>query len=225
MNFILVPHWGQISSCFGCQGYLFACPGLSGSIVGEEPPFHALSELVFTLRSCADLHVYDEMERHVGLNYETNETESLIPGASFQEIDESHVITIPDPLPGKYSVILVGTSTGPYELSIEGATETETFYTERISGMIEPGSKRETGVSVPKTVGRIVVDELHTFHALVPVILLGLAIGRKNRLGSPQAAATLRTPTRQSNNLEDFPHIPSSPIGGPSFLKEIHHQF
>lgn len=146
------------------------------SVVGDEPPFHTLSELLFTLHSCADLHVYDAMERHIGLNYETNETEVMIPGASFEVMDGDQVITIPDPLPGNYSVILVGTSTGPYELSIEGAAEGKTFYTENILGLIEPGIERETGVSIPRTVGMITVGELPMIHALAAgLLLLGLA--------------------------------------------------
>ena len=112
------------------------------------------------------------MKRHVGLNYETNETEVMIPGASFEVMDGDQVITIPDPLPGNYSVTLVGKSTGPYELSIEGATEGKTFYAEKVSGLMEPGIERETGVSIPRTVGIITVGELPMIQALAAVLLL-----------------------------------------------------
>ncbi len=153
----------------------FSLMGYATSIIGDEPPFHALSDLIFTLHSCADLHIYDGMGRHAGLNYETNEIETLIPGASFDVINGDQISKINDPQPGNYSVVLIGTSSGPYELTVEGATETETFYTETIPGVIEPGGRREMGVSVPEKVGRIAVNELPAFCIILVLILTALS--------------------------------------------------
>lgn len=126
-------------------------------IVGTEPPFHSLENLRFTLHSNADLHVYDPTGRHVGLNYATGEEEIEIPGAIYER-NVDQVITIPEPTYENYRVVLVGTSAGPYELIIEGATETETFLTENYSGEIETGETYETSVTVPRGVGGLKIS-------------------------------------------------------------------
>ena len=100
-------------------------------------------------------------------------------------MDGNQVVTLHDPLPGDYRVLLIGTSSGSYELLIEGATQMETFFTEKISGLMEPGSQQETGITIPRTVGRITVNELSTFGILVAVLLPGLLIlSRCNRTTS-----------------------------------------
>jgi len=111
-------------------------------IVGEEPPFRALSSLRFELHSNADLHIYDPYGRHVGLNYLTGEEEVEIPGATYQR-DGSQMIVAPEPVSGDYRVVLVGTSTGSYELVVEGATETGTFPIGKHVGSIEAGGKAQ----------------------------------------------------------------------------------
>lgn len=126
-------------------------------LVGTEPPFYSLENLRFTLHSNADLHVYDPAGRHVGLNYATGEEEIEILGATYER-NADQVISIPEPTYENYSVVLVGTSTGPYELVIEGATETETFLTKSYSGEIETDETHETTVTVPKGVGELEIS-------------------------------------------------------------------
>ena len=126
-------------------------------IVGTEPPFHSLESLRFTLHSSADLHAYDPAGRHVGFNYITDEEEIEIPDATYER-NAVQVITIPEPTYGNYRVVLVGTSTGPYELIIEGATETETFLAGNYSGEIETGATHETTVTVPTEVGELEIS-------------------------------------------------------------------
>jgi|GEM_PF-3644729 len=126
-------------------------------IVGTEPPFHSLESLRLTLHSNADLHVYDPTGRHVGLNYVTGEGEIEIPGATYER-NAVQVITIPEPTYENYRVVLIGTSTGPYELIIEGATETETFLAESYSGEIETGATHETTVTIPTGVGGLEIS-------------------------------------------------------------------
>lgn len=128
-----------------------------GPIVGTEPPFYSLENLRFTLHSNADLHVYDPAGRHVGLNYTTGGEEIEIPGATYER-NADQVITIPEPTHENYRVVLVGTSTGPYELIIDGGTETETFRTENYLGEIENGETHEATVTVPSGVGGLEIS-------------------------------------------------------------------
>jgi hypothetical protein len=126
----------------------------------EDNP-RVLDELKFTLASGADLHVYDAADRHVGLNYETEELEIQISGATFVWEGDTQIVTIPDPLAGNYTTRLVGTSEtwSTYELLIEAISETEVLYTETHEDTISSGQTRECTTSLP-SVGEEINTEL-----------------------------------------------------------------
>jgi hypothetical protein len=71
--------------------------------------------LIFGVRSVVDLHVYDPVGRHVGLNYETGEKEIQIPNATYLIVEDGQFIDIPNPIEGSYEVQLVGTADGTYK--------------------------------------------------------------------------------------------------------------
>jgi parallel beta-helix repeat protein len=60
------------------------------------------SALTITLKETQHklyLHIYDSQNRHVGINYETNEIEVQIPGASYHDFnDGTTLVTLPDNL-------------------------------------------------------------------------------------------------------------------------------
>lgn len=163
--------YGDLTAAFQSDNLLQWCKIITSSyrylglssfitpIVGTEPPFYSLENLRFTLHSNADLHIYDPAGRHVGLNYVTGEEEIEIPGAIYER-DADQVITVSEPTYENYRVVLIGTSTGSYELTIEGTTETETFLTEGYSGTIENGEMHETTVTVPRGVGAMEISAL-----------------------------------------------------------------
>ncbi|RLF56649.1 MAG: hypothetical protein DRN25_07700, partial [Thermoplasmata archaeon] len=66
-----------------------------------------LSYLTFVLHSNADLHVYDPLGRHVGINYDTGEVEIQIPNATYMSNGEQN-ITVPHLEAGNYRIVLVG---------------------------------------------------------------------------------------------------------------------
>jgi len=67
-----------------------------------------LSYLTFILHSNADLHVYDPLGRHVGMNYGTGDIEIQIPGATYSS-NGGQEIHIPGLETGNYRIVLVGT--------------------------------------------------------------------------------------------------------------------
>lgn len=78
-----------------------------------------LSYLTFILHSNADLHVYDPLGRHVGMNYGTGDIEIQIPGATHSS-NGGQEIYIPCLETGNYRIELVGTGDGEYTLDVIG---------------------------------------------------------------------------------------------------------
>jgi hypothetical protein len=65
-----------------------------------------------------DLHIYDPLSRHVGINYETGEPEIENPNATCSIEPEGQYITIFDPIEGDYRVEIVGLENGTYNFSM-----------------------------------------------------------------------------------------------------------
>jgi hypothetical protein len=65
-----------------------------------------------------DLHIYDPLDRHIGINYETGEPEIEIPNATCSIEPEGQYITIFDPIEGNYRVEVVGLEDGTYNFSM-----------------------------------------------------------------------------------------------------------
>lgn len=93
------------------------------------------TQLVVTLHSNADLHLFGPSQQHVGINYDTGFYEMGIAGAIMQFVPGNPGLTtqatsdklkmvpqISVPLfeAGPYEVELLGTSDGPYNLAIQG---------------------------------------------------------------------------------------------------------
>jgi hypothetical protein len=106
--------------------------GLSKEMENSYPPRLKVtgSSASFAVYSPANLMVTDPLGRRVGFDPATNSTLMEIPGAWYSGTSlEPQAVTIPDPLDGYYSTLLVGTSTGTYSLiseliPIEGGTTT-----------------------------------------------------------------------------------------------------
>jgi hypothetical protein len=126
----------------------------------EDTP-RVLDKLKFTLASGADLHVYDPADRHVGLNYETEELETHIPSATFVWTGDTQIVTVPDPMAGNYTTRLVGTSEtwSSYELSIEAISENEALYTETHEDTILKEQTHECTTTIP-SVGKEINTQL-----------------------------------------------------------------
>jgi hypothetical protein len=107
------------------------------------------------LASCADLHVYDPEGRHLAINYETKTIEQNIPGASFKILDKDgnevpydgstpdeglrQVVNLPVLAVGSYRIVLMGTSDGPFHLTINGMQDGEILCCKTYEGEICEG--------------------------------------------------------------------------------------
>lgn len=112
-------------------------------------------ENVITLASHADLHVYDPEGRHTGPNYETGMIDEDIPGATFRVLDSEgnevpydgytpgeglrQVVTLPSLTAGSYRIELVGTSSGPFELTVAVEEDGSILASEQHTGTIADG--------------------------------------------------------------------------------------
>jgi hypothetical protein len=111
------------------------------------------------VHSPADLHVYDPLGRHVGINYETGEAEIEIPGATYSGPGtEPQIIEIPDPMAGTYRIELVGRERGDYTLTIEGRVGTTTVYSRSFEGSIDEGETKGLDAIVSAIAGPITID-------------------------------------------------------------------
>ncbi len=93
-----------------------------------DPP---AATLTYELHSYADMHIYDPMARHVGLNYSTGEMENEIPGAvcSFGAVE---AVSLPKLADGDYRVLLKGTGRGVYGLIVTGESEEEGIFAREV---------------------------------------------------------------------------------------------
>jgi squalene-hopene/tetraprenyl-beta-curcumene cyclase len=125
---------------------------------------HADLSMSIILESHADVHVYDPHGRHMGVNYDTMTIEENIPGATFKILDADgnevpydgttpdeglrQVITLPVDTAGSYRVELVGTSDGPFDLTINGEQDGKIVTTRTYDGEIHSGENLATTVTV-----------------------------------------------------------------------------
>jgi len=82
--------------------------------------------LTYELHSHADMHIYDPVGRHVGMNYSTGEIENEIPGAVYK-FGAVETVSLPKLADGDYRVLLKGTGTGVYGLIVTGESEKGVF--------------------------------------------------------------------------------------------------
>lgn len=103
------------------------------------PPAAGEFSIETKLESNADLHFYDPLGRHTGINYETMQVEKYIPGSSYANIGGIQYATLTQLMNGAYLIKLVGTSNGSYRLTIEGYERSTRVYSETYSGTITNG--------------------------------------------------------------------------------------
>jgi hypothetical protein len=116
---------------------------------GEDDPNVVTSYsswLTFVLHSNADLHVYDPLGRHVGMNYDTGEIEIQIPNATCSADPQN--ITIHELIPGNYRIVLFGTDTGEYTLNVTGGVGDGIVSGESFTGAISEGEVHDADVNV-----------------------------------------------------------------------------
>ena len=115
-----------------------------------------------------DLHVFDAEGRHVGVNYQSGETECEIPGASYSgNTSRPETIRILGPLNSSYTVKIVGIEAeeepfalSVYELPYIGAG-LEAF-PDRVDAEVQVGGTWETWLSLQETHGQVGIASLAT---------------------------------------------------------------
>jgi len=120
-------------------------------------PPNTYNNLSIVLASHCDLHVYDPQGRHIGLNYQSGTIDLEIPGGTFEWIGDTQHVTVPNLIAGKYSIELVGTSTGPYELTIETSQDNNVVTSESYAGNIMPDVVHTSNVTVSAIEGALSV--------------------------------------------------------------------
>ncbi|NQE44653.1 hypothetical protein C5S31_01350, partial [ANME-1 cluster archaeon GoMg2] len=126
-----------------------------------------LSWLTFILHSNADLHVYDSLGRHVGMNYDTGEIEIEIPNATYSADPQN--ITIPELITGNYRIVLIGTGTGEYTLNVTGGVGDDIVSDDSFTDTISEGEVHDANVNVAMiTWLTIHVDEPAPIDPIVP---------------------------------------------------------
>jgi parallel beta-helix repeat protein len=98
--------------------------------------------LEFGVECSVDLHIYDPLNRHVGINYETNEPEIEIPEAEYSKFLNGQYIFIPNPIDGDYKIEIIGTGEGSYNLFTIRSKDEEIVYWKEIDGI--PINNNET---------------------------------------------------------------------------------
>jgi len=107
----------------------------------------SLSWITLILHSCADLHLYDPLGRHIGKNYITGEIENQIPESSV-EFNETQKITVPKLEAGTYRILVVGTANGEYELEFVAGVGEEIIRKISYSKYISQGETHESKITV-----------------------------------------------------------------------------
>jgi len=144
---------------------------------------HSQPIVTHTLRSHADLNIYDPLGRHLGVNRTTGELEEQIPGGTLKYyLDANHdgfydaseeqqpnsyryiptdwvqVATLPQLLVGEYQTELIGTSHGPFELTIEGSQNGVSLPGDTFSGTVSVNDRLVTTTTVTASDGRLVLS-------------------------------------------------------------------
>jgi len=125
-----------------------------------------LSWLTFILHSPVDLHIYDPLGRHVGMNYTTGEIEVQIPNATYNTSNGDLNITVPHLEAGDYRLILIGTGTGNYTLDIIGRVRDTVVAEDSYTGNITEGEVHGATVTVAMITGL----SIHVTDAPAPLL-------------------------------------------------------
>lgn len=104
-----------------------------------------------SVHSPVNLYVTDPQGLSIGTNPNTGELVNEVPDAFYSGPGtEPQVVMIPDPINGTYSIVLVGTATGSYTLTIEYITSEQTV-TQSLSGTISEQEKKYYSTTLSET--------------------------------------------------------------------------
>lgn len=138
----------------GLIGFCWALLALEDT---QNPP--SGSKLVIKVASPVDLHVYDQKNNHVGINYHTGVTEIQIPGALYSGAGaHPQVIEIPDLISGTYTINLVGTGEGEFTLTIDGFLNEKNIFSDISTGRITSKEVFKAQATVSRIVGPLTID-------------------------------------------------------------------
>ena len=144
------------------------------SLETQNLPEGANYSAVFTLHSACNLHIYDDEGRHIGVLEGTEKVEVAIPGATYlykghlysyspdiQEVvdgvEDVQEIILPLTEAGVYTIELVGTAEGDYELEIVGYIGEREVSSAIHSGDISPEEVHSTNVVVTSMEGPLTI--------------------------------------------------------------------
>ncbi|MCK4528462.1 S8 family serine peptidase, partial [candidate division WOR-3 bacterium] len=143
-------HWVNTYTGHGGEGSPELCTAYSIlSLQVREIPteIQRLSWMTLILNSSADLHIYDPLGRHVGKNYDTGGIDIEIPNATYTSNDVQN-ITVPELEVGNYRIVLIGTETGEYTITVTGGVGDTVVSEDSYTGNITEGEVHDSTVNV-----------------------------------------------------------------------------
>jgi len=125
------------------------------------------------LASHADLHIYDSSGRHTGKVYDENglwtvDIDNEIPGSLYEVVNGEQIVNLSQLNPGTYRIELVGTSDGPYDLTIIGGMDDQEVYRKSWPGQIIDGMVHSATMTVTAMTGALTI--IASDPAIAPVL-------------------------------------------------------
>lgn len=143
-------HWVNTYTGHGGEGSPELCTAysiLSLQVRKIPTDIKRLSWMTLILNSSADLHIYDPLGRHVGKNYDTGGIDLEIPNATYTSNDVQN-ITVPELEVGNYRIVLIGTETGEYTITVTGGVGDTVVSEDSYTGDITKGEVHDSTVNV-----------------------------------------------------------------------------
>jgi len=210
-------HWKDETEDVVSRSYTFIYP------VEKDKTFVAFFESIFSGTVVAlhetqhklYLHVYDELGRHVGLNYETNQTEVDIQDAYYADYLNGTIIVVLPPEISYFKVCVdsayaqQGTET--YNITIDVIRDTQLLSQSRYTDSIQQRSIQEYATHISDS-GQIIITPIsipwwqHYWYILATFILIGpvtvfyLLLNRRKtriKLENDRRESKLRSNTHQ----------------------------
>jgi hypothetical protein len=124
------------------DGGLFFLPDYSGSIVPPPSPTSPNTNALTVGLFCpADLSIYDSLGNHDGFNSTSGTLDLNIPESSLFIGEDMQCITLHNSNSGPYSIIVTGTATGNYTVSIKYTNATQ-IAIQSFNGTISTGESK-----------------------------------------------------------------------------------
>lgn len=130
------------------------------------------------LGSKLHLHLYDQ-SRHIGMNYETNETEIEIPGAYYEDLGNTTIIMIPPNLT-EFKLVVDAVDAHEdveeYQIAIKTIRDSEKKDEDSITDSIEKEQQKEHEPKLDKNGNIIVIREFSVIWILLILVVFTLGI-------------------------------------------------